>query len=57
MSAITEIAVNEFAWEVQPAAARWVQRAIDSLVARNPNIPGGSDFAGDFKTYVREAGW
>jgi hypothetical protein len=38
MSAITEAVVNEFAWEVQPAAAQWVRRAISLLAARNPNI-------------------
>ncbi len=29
---------DEFVWKTQPAAARWVSRTIDSLVARNPVI-------------------
>ncbi len=27
---------EQFVWEIQPAAARWVTRAIDALAARNP---------------------
>ncbi|MEX0612083.1 MAG: hypothetical protein WD229_08170, partial [Pirellulales bacterium] len=38
MSATTETASEQFTWEVQPAAARWVARVIDSLAARNPAI-------------------
>jgi hypothetical protein len=38
----TEVAAsqqqNEFAWKTQPAAARWVTRAFDSLAERNPVI-------------------
>jgi len=29
---------DEFDWKIQPAAARWVSRAIDALAARNPVI-------------------
>jgi len=29
---------NEFAWEVQPDAARWVRRMVESLAERNPTI-------------------
>jgi len=36
MPATKTPAADQFAWETQPAAARWVQRAIDSLVARQP---------------------
>ena len=29
---------DQFVWEIQPRAARWVTRAIDALAARNPVI-------------------
>jgi hypothetical protein len=29
---------DEFDWKIQPAAARWVTRAIDALAARNPVV-------------------
>jgi len=29
---------DQFVWKTQPAAARWVTRAIESLTARNPTI-------------------
>jgi hypothetical protein len=38
MPATKTPAADQFAWETQPAAARWVQRAIDSLVARRPTL-------------------
>jgi hypothetical protein len=38
MSVIKIPAADQFAWETQPAAARWMQRAIDSLVARQPTL-------------------
>jgi outer membrane protein len=31
--------------------------ALEGKVARNPNIPGTPDVAGDFRTYVKKAGW
>ena len=31
--------------------------ALEGKVARNPNIPGSTDFAGDLKHYVKRAGW
>ena len=30
--------LEEFTWEVQPAAARWVSRTVESLAERNPTI-------------------
>ena len=48
MSAITEAARNEFAWEIQPAAARWMQSALDTLAAFNPNIGRLADVLLDF---------
>ena len=33
MSASEDIRSEQFAWETQPAAARWVQRAIDRFVS------------------------
>jgi hypothetical protein len=38
MSGSAEVAVNEFAWEVQPYAARWVSQVIAALAARNEKI-------------------
>jgi hypothetical protein len=34
----TAPALEEFTWEVQPAAARWVTRTLKSLTDRNPTI-------------------
>jgi outer membrane protein len=31
--------------------------ALEGKVARTPNIPGTPDVAGDFRTYVKKAGW
>jgi hypothetical protein len=56
MSAIKEIARNEFAWEIQPAAARWVRSAIDTLAAFNPNIGRLADVLLDF-TGTRLVDW
>ena len=36
--AATKTSAEQFAWETQPAAARWVQRAIESLVKRQPTL-------------------
>jgi hypothetical protein len=38
MSAMTESALREYTWEVQPAAARWVARAVEALADQNPAI-------------------
>ena len=56
MSAITEAAHNEFAWEIQPAAARWVRSALDTLAAFNPNIGRLADVLLDF-TGTRLVDW
>src|SRR5688572_10567412 len=56
MSAITEITRNEFAWEIQPAAARWVRSALDTLAAFNPNIGRLADVLLDF-TGTRLVDW
>lgn len=34
----TKRSADQFAWETQPAAARWVQRTIDVLAKRQPTI-------------------
>jgi outer membrane protein len=34
-----------------------LEEALEGKVARNPNIPGTPDVAGDFRTYVKKAGW
>jgi hypothetical protein len=38
MPAIAEASVNEFTWEVQPAAALWLSQTIAALAARNAAI-------------------
>lgn len=38
MSTTTAPALNEFTWEVQPAAARWVSRIVAEFANRNPTI-------------------
>lgn len=38
MSTTTAPALDEYTWEVQPAAARWVAQTVDSLAKRNPTI-------------------
>jgi len=38
MSTTTAPARDEYTWEVQPEAARWVSRTVDALAARNPAI-------------------
>jgi hypothetical protein len=47
---------DEFVWKTQPAAARWVARAIASLAARNPIIEKLSQSLHDF-TGTRLADW
>jgi hypothetical protein len=56
MSAITELTRNEFAWEIQPAAARWVRSALDTLAAFNPNISRLADVLHQF-TGTRLVDW
>jgi hypothetical protein len=36
MSTTSESALEQFHWEIQPAAARWVSRTVESLAERNP---------------------
>src|SRR5262245_30985016 len=38
MMSATKTSAEQFAWETQPAAARWVQRLIDLLAGRQPTI-------------------
>jgi hypothetical protein len=38
MSATIESTLQQFNWEVQPAAARWLTRAVEVLADRNPAI-------------------
>lgn len=38
MSQTMRSAADEFAWEIQPAAACWLRQSIESLAARNPVI-------------------
>jgi hypothetical protein len=38
MSAATESALQQYTWEVQPAAAQWVDRVVEILAERNPSI-------------------
>ena len=38
MSATTESTLQQYTWEVQPAAARWLARAVEILADRNPMI-------------------
>src|SRR3954468_6041005 len=56
----TKVAVanhqDEFVWKTQPAAARWVSRAIASLTARNPVIEKLSRNLHDF-TGTRLVDW
>jgi hypothetical protein len=56
MPAIQEVVRDEFAWEIQPAAARWVRSAIDTLAAFNPNIGRLGDVLLDF-TGTRLVDW
>jgi hypothetical protein len=56
MTATTEIVRSEFAWEIQPAAARWLHSAIDTLAAFNPNIGRLADVLREF-TGTRLVDW
>jgi hypothetical protein len=47
---------DEFVWKTQPAAARWVSRAINSFAARNPTIEKLSHVLRDF-TGTRLVDW
>jgi hypothetical protein len=38
MSTTTAPSLNEFTWEVQPAAARWVATTVATLAKRNPTV-------------------
>ena len=56
MSATTESALQQFTWEVQPAAARWLARVVEILADRNPVIDRLGDFLHE-ETGTRLADW
>ena len=56
MSATTESNLQQFKWEVQPAAARWLARAVELLADRNPTIDRLGELLGD-QTGTRLVDW
>jgi hypothetical protein len=56
MSTIIEAPFEEFAWEVQPAAARWVRQANAALAAHHPTIDRLAGVLRDF-TGTRLVDW